>query len=490
MELKAYNSFVKKGTNPNGDVSENKKIILVNNVILIALANTAPLVGVFYVVGNIPAAIALAIYVATVVVARILIVKNQPQFAKVLLASAGSMIVTFLSLSFGPEAKVDTYHITVMMLPFMFFSIKDLPYLILSILISFTCAGTNFIFYKKGITIGSQFLDPQSLNLLSYGLFFAALGSYSFLCCVLFYNNETVEISLKLKNKEVSNLLNNLRQGIFSVNSKLQIQPGFSSHTKEILGFSAIEGMSLVDVMNASELTPDKIEQIKTALMSSFGEDSIQFDINSHLLPKNFLMNSQKTLRVFWNPICLEDTKIESIMISVLDVTNEEHLKEESEKKSKKLQLVGKIISMGKDKSHMFEASARRYIADVRQALNKSLSTKDCKLAFRALHTIKGNSRTYNLGQIVNICHNAEALLQDYTKDKQDIHIIELMEYVKSLEKELNEYSDAIASIYSKQDDSEDLKKLINDLEIVYEQVDNSQPKIEALDQFIEKYRL
>src|SRR5688500_1575718 len=124
-----YRDFIAIGTNAAQSTSENKKIVLVNHLILISYMNIY-LFGAFYWIGNYIGIAAFAIYFVALAFATFLLKRGNIAPAKAILPIAASFVGLLINLSFPADSKFDLYNYTVMVEPFMIFTLKEYRYVI------------------------------------------------------------------------------------------------------------------------------------------------------------------------------------------------------------------------------------------------------------------------------------------------------------------------------------------------------------------------
>ena len=96
-------------------------------------------------------------------------------------------------------------------------------------------------------------------------------------------------LDLKQKTVDVENMLKNLQQGILTITSGQTIHHEYSAYLEKILETHEIAGNGLPDVLlNSTSLGVDAVDRIDVALSNMLGKPSINFILNSHLLPSEF----------------------------------------------------------------------------------------------------------------------------------------------------------------------------------------------------------
>ncbi len=220
--------------------------------------------------------------------------------------------------------------------------------------------------------------------------------------------------------KDVSELLHNMGQSVFSVNKEGYIIPPVSQYSFQLFGKS-IDGRSVYETLFKDiDKEGEKFCKAKFAIEVSIGVDSLQYDISFDQLPNDVMMFNEKgekrSLKVHYSSIVDKDNIVQKLMMIVEDVTEIEKLEREakevleiSEIKVKKLQ---EIVSNDKKDMRLFY----REVGINLELAKSSMKNYDVEALFRAAHTIKGNARIYNLTGLSAEIHLIEGTINGLTK--------------------------------------------------------------------------
>ncbi len=225
------------------------------------------------------------------------------------------------------------------------------------------------------------------------------------------------------KTNDIHAMLQNLPQGILTVDGSGTIHPEYSSFLEKIFEQEELSGKpALALIFNNSSIGTDALSQIEATLAACIGEDVMNYEMNSHLLIGEFTKpmadGRVKCLDLTWAPICDASGDVEKIMVCVRDITELRQLEIEAAHQKRELELIGQILKVNQEKFADFVSSSRQFVAD-NEALLKAASDKDAELItqlFRNMHTIKGNARTYGLLHLTNIVHEAEQAYDELRK--------------------------------------------------------------------------
>lgn len=225
---------------------------------------------------------------------------------------------------------------------------------------------------------------------------------------------------LQSKTRDIHSMLNNLRQGVFTVDKKQRIHPEYSGHMETIFNTNEIANRDVIPLLfDHAKINENDLDQVRVSLDSILGEYSMCFDFNQHLLSKeieaHFPGESKKILEVDWNPIVTDEDIVEKILVVVRDVTELKRLQRESEKQKRELDIVGQILEVERNKFRSFMRGTFEFIEENQKLIKKS-DRKDPEILqslFRNMHTVKGNARTYGFHFITDIIHKTEKVYDD-----------------------------------------------------------------------------
>ncbi|MBT4837279.1 MAG: PAS domain-containing protein [Methylococcales bacterium] len=243
---------------------------------------------------------------------------------------------------------------------------------------------------------------------------------------------------LNQKTNDIANMLQNMKQGVFTIVEGGLIHPEYSAFLEELIGESDIANKNMIDlVFDNTDVGSDTIDQMKAALFAILGEDEFSYDVNGHILIHEFqklVGDKSKIIQLDWVPILTDDDIVEKILIIAQDVTELRQLAIEAEKQKEELNIIGQILNISQEKFNGFTESAFDYIAENKTIIEKTTEKDPDSLSalFRNMHTIKGNARTYEFTGLTNTIHEVEQTYDNLRKDPDSVWNAELL--LKELE--------------------------------------------------------
>ncbi|MBF0362963.1 MAG: HAMP domain-containing protein [Oligoflexia bacterium] len=234
---------------------------------------------------------------------------------------------------------------------------------------------------------------------------------------------------LKQKTDDIQNMLQNMRQGIFTILEHNLVHHEYSVYLEFLLKTKDIADKDAITLLfNKSSFGRDEIDQITGALLNIIGEEDYAFDLNAHLLPTEFTVNSEngekKILEAVWEPIVeVNDNNeniVKKIMVILRDVTEVRILKKKTEEKEREMEIVQQILSIPIDRYKDVIRKSEEELAILFELFNKynhSNREEFVNHSFRILHTLKGNYRLYGLTFVSALIHDEEKEYHDLRSD-------------------------------------------------------------------------
>ena len=249
------------------------------------------------------------------------------------------------------------------------------------------------------------------------------------------------------KTQDIKQIMENIKQGIFSVlPTGFRIHEYYSQHLQIILGQKDLAGKNIFQVLFTNcDLGTDQTSLVENALDVIFENKYFLYGLNSQHLPKEVvyrLPDQKKILELDWSPIVDEDQNIERMLVSVRDITDIKLLKMKAEKQEKELIKIKEIIVTGVGQFKEFVEQSFEFITNIenlRAVKNKEIRFGDI---CAQLHTFKAVSRKYKVHSISDLIHRTEQILIDH--DVESIGLEELSKFITYVNNELDEYQDIL----------------------------------------------
>lgn len=255
---------------------------------------------------------------------------------------------------------------------------------------------------------------------------------------------------LAFKNRQVASMLDNMDQGVFTIDQTLSVQPEYSRYLEQILGTSEILGKNCIELLFAgADLRPDTVVACTAALQFSFGVEAWLAEANTpHLITEVQKVGRDGETRYFeisWSMICNDAGLVERVLVVVRDVTLLRRLKQTAREKERESDIMAQVLESGLEAFEEFAVLGKRLLLENELALTGSTErfSEGVAAAFRNLHTLKGNARLHGFSHLVDALHLAEdayALLrEDPTAEVDPRDLLTHLTAVRSL---IEQYED------------------------------------------------
>jgi two-component system chemotaxis sensor kinase CheA len=256
-------------------------------------------------------------------------------------------------------------------------------------------------------------------------------------------------LALRQKTADIQSMLQNMPQGVLTIVAGNKIHAEYSAYLETIFETTRIADRDPMDLIFASSnLGADTLSTVEVSIASCIGEDSMNYEFNSHLLVTELEVRMEdgrrKSLELSWSPIVNESDVVEKLMVCVRDVTELKRLANEASTQKRELEMIGEILSVSQEKFQDFMQTSMAFV-DENRTLTEQASGPTAELItqlFRNMHTVKGNARTYGLGNLTNTVHEAEQTYDDLRKGQttewEPRTLLEQLDAVRAL---LDEYA-------------------------------------------------
>lgn len=238
--------------------------------------------------------------------------------------------------------------------------------------------------------------------------------------------------------KEIKEILNNIEEGIFTINPDLTVNSEHSTKALDLYNTSGFQHKSLQEIFN---LSPQKNEVFKRWLNLLCQPEKLKHwqkyvELSPVLEIVNHLEEGDEYIQVKYRPI-IENNKLKKLMVISKDITATRQIEKElaNIKKEHLLMvehLVG-VIDNDMETLEMFLDYFLQSIKDLKKTNLDDCSPLEINESYRLLHTLKGNAGSLGFIEVSKIAHDVESLLENIKANKFDESIsqTELSAFIK-----------------------------------------------------------
>ncbi|RYZ51115.1 MAG: hypothetical protein EOP07_21880, partial [Proteobacteria bacterium] len=259
---------------------------------------------------------------------------------------------------------------------------------------------------------------------------------------------ESVEATVEEKTSDIRSIMEHIPIGIFMIHSDETVHRDYSRSLEAIYEREKIQGEKALEFLfEGSDLTNDEKSQARSCFVATLGEDAINFEANSHLLPRRMSRKDvHGNVRVFdftWNVIEKRDLSGDKILVTVRDVTAMVQLEERDSARQHNLEMIGEILAVpgpGFSRFVKFAKSMSVENESLAAVATETRSLETIRKIYMNIHTIKGSARGHYLRHMTSRLHRVEqefCLLltqDDWSGSELNRQVAEVSDAIRSYE--------------------------------------------------------
>jgi HPt (histidine-containing phosphotransfer) domain-containing protein len=397
--------------------------------------------------------------------------RQNPQRAALFANFGGVLVLTGIIASTGAAASpIYAWFFFVTITAFLLNG-KKAGYIMAATVI--TASSIMILLDGLGYRLPSGFKFEAESGLFKFFIAYTYVSAIFFLAVVAHIYDALVNKGLKeltqardhvrTQYSMVSNLLHNMGQAVFVIDSEGSIQPPVSLFSETIFG-RRIENTSVWDTLFKDiPRHSEAWSRIETCLNLAPGSDALQWSNIEQLLPAEVeysLGATRKTLRCAYRPLYNAQEEIEGIMGVIEDVTAltraQKELQKAREENRKNTLILEHIVRIGVDAFDGFLRHTANHIEVSYDAM--MLAEKDRGIVIdtclRSVHTIKGNARQIGLTELACEIHDIEHAIVEYLRQANQVGhdsfqvVGGLLPSIKRLVTELKNYERVLGMVF------------------------------------------
>jgi two-component system chemotaxis sensor kinase CheA len=227
--------------------------------------------------------------------------------------------------------------------------------------------------------------------------------------------------------KEVTDILDNMQQAVFTIGADGVVRKEVSAHSREIFGNVEIAGRSLSDLLQLPLIADgEKRSRMDFWLSNIFGGDDLQWmltesDRLSEMVYRRPISDGtieDRLLRLEYAPVYKHGI-VDRVMVIAKDVTELQRLQAEvlrkEEENHRNLERASQVAAMDPDLFDTFLGESEFLLSMGETLLGTGesgpLLPDVINELFRVVHTFKGNARVFKLAALQGAAHSAEEVL-------------------------------------------------------------------------------
>jgi two-component system chemotaxis sensor kinase CheA len=242
--------------------------------------------------------------------------------------------------------------------------------------------------------------------------------------------SETLEVEVARRTEAIKTILDNVTFGFLVVGRDLIVRPESTRSCLRLFDAAKVEGEHLATLLQLSE---------RSRLAFDLGCDQVFEDVlpeeaSLAQMQRKFPMKDGRVLEVEASVLRGKAGEVTALLLTISDITALEAARRESHTNRTLVHILKQ-----RDSFRTFLADARAQLEAARHAL----ADNDQSAARHALHTIKGNSASYGLEEVVDLVH---AIEEEATLRAEDVDCVAsaLRQFLETNERVLELKLDAV----------------------------------------------
>lgn len=235
------------------------------------------------------------------------------------------------------------------------------------------------------------------------------------------------DTQLEIAKQQTDDIMKTVNEGLFLVDKDLVIADQYSAKLEQILRQTNIAGRTLYDILEGmiSQKDMETTKMFVDQLYNSWVVEELIQDLNPlKQVLVSYIDDDGVGVTQFleFNFLRVMDDKreqIESVFVSVVDVTNEVHLQaqmqKDKEQHNRQIEMISYLLSVdGRQLMHFISETKARIerMNDVLKDRGTGNLREKAEQLYRETHSLKGDASAVNLGALVGIAEKQEDKLK------------------------------------------------------------------------------
>ncbi|HYX37488.1 MAG TPA: 7TM diverse intracellular signaling domain-containing protein [Oligoflexus sp.] len=261
--------------------------------------------------------------------------------------------------------------------------------------------------------------------------------------------NNNLERMVDEQTREIKSILKHIQLGIMVVKKPdLQITATHSDSVRTLFETKEVTNRPIIELLfSHTTVSQEQRSQAQNALENCLDEDSINFEMNSHLLPAELVCRfsqDERIMQLDWNPVINQSGKIEKMLVSIRDISFLKKLEIETAEKSRELELIGEILDVPARQFGIFISTAQSLLAESIRLLkaNRNADRELLKILLINMHTIKGSARALQLRHLTPLIHDVEQGMASVLQQEKPWDRNELLQGTQKVQDLIDHYLD------------------------------------------------
>lgn len=226
-------------------------------------------------------------------------------------------------------------------------------------------------------------------------------------------------VDLTNSRREIADILENIRQGILTIDEKLQVGREYSRFSESVFGRADLGGLPFPELLSPSTDDLRERKELVEWLKLVFHSPTLDWKLAKSMSQSEYQLKRADggvaDLRVDFEPI-RDEQRVKRIMVLIEDLTEQKKLERAIETKDREMaESLDHLAELAKLDPELYEAlfdEAKEIIdrstASLRMIREAADPTRVIDGMFRDMHTLKGNAMSFGMVRIAAKAHWVE----------------------------------------------------------------------------------
>lgn len=240
-------------------------------------------------------------------------------------------------------------------------------------------------------------------------------------------------------NGQMKALLDSLSQGFLIFDREGNCLPAYSQACLRTLEKSP-EGKKIWDVLSLDEANQDLFKR----WMSTVFEQLLPFEDLKPLGPDQYAHSEGRNIALDYFPILSpltegEQQSLHGVVLVANDITELRHAQRQAEKEKKLANFILDLVQKQGEIAR-FVHEAQKIIEQILLTTQSTNIVSHQDQLFRWIHTLKGGSGSFTIGDLAERCHEAEEILSLLKTDSSPFTIKKLIQHINGIQRTFDEF--------------------------------------------------
>jgi PAS domain S-box-containing protein len=232
--------------------------------------------------------------------------------------------------------------------------------------------------------------------------------------------------------RETTDILENIGQGILTIDEKMTIGSEYSRHAEAIFGKSSLGGLGLLDLLRSEQVTQEDLDDLAESVKLAFDTPAMDWKKAKRITQASYSLRrddgSTADILLDIEPI-RDNEQVRKLMVLVQDISERRELERALEEQEREAsENIEHLADLARLDPEVYEAIFHEGFETIKHAKDALATLSQVKSPtevidrmFRDMHTLKGNAMSFGMLRIAAKAHWVEDAFLDLRDSGADI---------------------------------------------------------------------